>query len=84
MLRLRKIHGLATKSIGCPVGPATEYEADLLVEKLKQVHNQIQKTGDLKIFVLNFLNIAICPLLFTYYSLKRKSCQCKQVMFLPC
>ncbi|MBU4286710.1 MAG: hypothetical protein KKI12_00875, partial [Proteobacteria bacterium] len=36
-LRLRKIHGLAIESIGCPVGPASEHEAELLVEKLKQV-----------------------------------------------
>ena len=46
-LRLRKIHGLATESVGCPMGPATEFEADLLVEKLKQVRQQIQKTADL-------------------------------------
>jgi hypothetical protein len=42
-LRLRKIHGLAKESIGCPMGPASEYEAELLVEKLKQVRNQIKK-----------------------------------------
>ena len=46
-LRLRKIHHLATESVGCPMGPAAEYEADLLVEKLKQVRNQINKTDDL-------------------------------------
>jgi transposase len=46
-LRLRKIHGLAAESVGCPMGPAGEYEADLLVEKLKQVRRQIQKTADL-------------------------------------
>ncbi len=46
-LRLRKIHGLATESVGCPMGPTAEYEADLLVEKLKQVRQQIQKTADL-------------------------------------
>jgi transposase len=46
-LRLRKIHGLATESVGCPMCPAVEYEADLLVEKLKQVRQQIQKTADL-------------------------------------
>ena len=45
-IRLRKIHGLATESVGCPMGPAAEYEADLLVEKLKQARNQIQKTND--------------------------------------
>ena len=47
MLRLRKIHQQAVESIGCPMGPAAEYEADLLVEKLKQVRQQIQKTADL-------------------------------------
>ena len=46
-LRLRKIHELATESVGCPMGPAGEYEADLLVEKFKQVREQIQKTADL-------------------------------------
>ena len=46
-LRLRKIHGLATESVGCPMGAAAEYEAELLVEKLKQVRNQIKKTADL-------------------------------------
>ena len=46
-LRLRKIHGLAMESIGCPMGPASEYEAELLVEKLKQVRNQIKETNDL-------------------------------------
>ena len=46
-LRLRKIHGLAIESIGCPMGPASEYEAELLVEKLKQVRNQIKETNDL-------------------------------------
>jgi transposase len=46
-LRLRKIHALAIESIGCPMGPASEYEAELLVEKLKQVRSQIQKTNDL-------------------------------------
>jgi transposase len=46
-LRLRKIHELATNSVGCPIGPAGEHEADLLVEKLKQVRQQIRKTDDL-------------------------------------
>jgi transposase len=46
-LRLRKIHGLATESVGCPMGPAAEFEANLLVEKLKQVRQQVQKTNDL-------------------------------------
>ena len=46
-LRLRKIHSLAMESVGCPMGPAAEYEADLLVEKRRQVAKQIQKTADL-------------------------------------
>jgi len=46
-LRLRKIHGLAAESVGCPMEPADEYEAGLLVEKLKQVRNQVQETDDL-------------------------------------
>jgi len=54
-LRLRKIHGLAIESVGCPMGPAGEYEADLLVEKLNQVRQQIKKTADLiKDFCLEF------------------------------
>ncbi len=54
-LRLRKIHGLATESVGCHMGAAAEYEAELLVEKLKQVRQQIQKTADLiKDFCLEF------------------------------
>ncbi len=46
-LRLRKIHSLAMESVGCPMGPAAEYEAELLVEKRWQVAKQIQKTADL-------------------------------------
>jgi transposase len=46
-LRLRKIHGLAMESIGCSMGPACEHEAELLVDKLKQVRNQIKETDDL-------------------------------------
>ncbi len=47
LLRLRKIHQQAVESVGCPMGPAVEYEANLLVEKLRQVRQQIQKTADL-------------------------------------
>lgn len=46
-LRLRKIHGLAAESIGCPMGRAAEFEASLLVEKLKQVRQQIEETQNL-------------------------------------
>ena len=54
-LRLRKIHGLAIESVGCPLGPAGEHESDLLVEKLNQVREQIKKTDNLiKDFCLEF------------------------------
>jgi len=54
-LRLRKIHGLAIESVGCPLGPAGEYESDLLVEKLNQVREQVKKTDNLiKDFCLEF------------------------------
>ena len=46
-LRLQKIHRLAVESIGCPIGQAAEFEAGLLVEKLKQVRQQIQETQEL-------------------------------------
>jgi len=46
-LRLRKIHGLAMESVGCPMGPAAEYEADLLVEKRQQAAKQAQRTDGL-------------------------------------
>ena len=45
-LRLRKIHSLAVDSVGCPMGPADEFEAKLLVEKLKQVRQEIKETED--------------------------------------
>jgi transposase len=40
-LRLQKIHRLAHESIGCPVGSAVQFQAGLLVEKIKQVRAQI-------------------------------------------
>jgi len=45
--RLEKIHRLAAESVGCPTGPAVEFEADLLVGKLEQVRQQLTKTADL-------------------------------------
>ena len=42
-LRLRKIHSLAVESVGCPMGQAAEFEAKLLVEKLKQVRQEIEQ-----------------------------------------
>ena len=45
--RLEKIHRLAAESVGCPVGPAVEFEARLLVIKLEQVRQQLNQTADL-------------------------------------
>ena len=46
-LRLEKIHQLAVESIGCPMGPAAEFEATLLVQKLKEVRRQLKEISDL-------------------------------------
>ena len=46
-LRLQKIHQLAAQSVGCPMGPAAEFEAALLVQKLEQVREQIKQVEDL-------------------------------------
>jgi transposase len=46
-LRLQRIHRLAVESIGCPMGRAAEFEADLLVEKLKRVRQDIKQTQEL-------------------------------------
>ncbi|MBW1698606.1 MAG: IS110 family transposase [Deltaproteobacteria bacterium] len=46
-LRLRKIYDLSKQSVGCPMDAAGEYEADLLVEKLRGVGEQIKKTDEL-------------------------------------
>jgi len=46
-LRLEKIHRLAVESVGCPMGPAVEFEAELLVKKLDQVRQQLKKTAEL-------------------------------------
>jgi transposase len=40
-VRLQKIHRLAHESIGCPVDSAVQLQAGLLVEKIKQVREQI-------------------------------------------
>ena len=42
--RLRKIYDAAADSIGCPVGPGAEFEADMLVERLLGVRKRIEKT----------------------------------------
>jgi transposase len=46
-LRLQKIHRLAVESVGCPVGQAAAFEAELLVEKLEQVRRQLKATEEL-------------------------------------
>lgn len=42
--RLESIYDAATCSIGMPVGPATEFEAGVLVKKLKEVREIINQT----------------------------------------
>jgi transposase len=42
--RLRKIYDAAAESVGCPVGPSAEFEADMLVERLLGVRNRIEET----------------------------------------
>ena len=44
LLRLRKIHQQAIESVGCSMGSAAAFEAQLLVEKLKQVRQQLKET----------------------------------------
>lgn len=46
-LRLQKIHQLAAESVGCPMGLAAEFEAVLLVQKLKQVREQTKQVNEL-------------------------------------
>ncbi len=41
-LRLQKIHALAAQSIGWPMGLAADFEASLLVDKLRAVRRQIK------------------------------------------
>ena len=45
--RLQRIHRLAVESVGCAMGPAAEFEATLLVEKLKQVRLQLKEIAKL-------------------------------------
>ena len=44
--RLKKIHRLAVGSVGCAMGPAAEFEAGLLVDKLKEVRGQVKQVAD--------------------------------------
>lgn len=46
-LRLQKIHRIASESVGCPIGAAAEFEAQLLVEKLNELREQISQIKDL-------------------------------------
>jgi len=46
-LRLEKIYQAAIDSVGCPIGLATEFEAELLVEKLNQIQGQVHDTEEL-------------------------------------
>ena len=44
--RLKKIYQLAVESVGCALGPAAEFEAALLVDKLKEVRGQLKQVAD--------------------------------------
>ena len=44
--RLQKIHQMAVESVGCTMGPAAEFEAALLVDKLKEVRGQLKQVAD--------------------------------------
>jgi len=58
--RLQKIHRLAAESVGCPMGPAAEFEAELLVVKLKEVRQQLKKIADLmEDFCLEFTEYSV-------------------------
>ena len=46
-LRLEKIYQAAIDSVGCAMGPAAEFEAELLVEKISQVRGQLHDTEEL-------------------------------------
>jgi len=46
-IRLKKIQGLAVGSIGCSVNSSTEFEARVLVDKLRQVREVIKETEGL-------------------------------------
>lgn len=45
--RLHKIHSLAVESVGCSMSQASEFEARVLVDRLKQVREAIGETEDL-------------------------------------
>jgi transposase len=45
-LRLQKIYRLAHESVGCKMGPGAQFEAALLVDKLKEVRVQLKQVAD--------------------------------------
>lgn len=44
--RLRKIHALSSESIGCPVDSTAEFEAEILVDQVKQTQQLIEEIND--------------------------------------
>ena len=44
--RLRKIYDLAVASVGCPMGEAAEFEANMLVERLMELRNRLKETAE--------------------------------------
>jgi len=44
--RLQKIHRAAIESVGCPMGPVAQVEAQLLVNKLGQVRSQLKEVQE--------------------------------------
>jgi transposase len=46
-MRLKKIHSLASETIGCPINPAAEFQASFLVQKLKDVRLQMKQINEL-------------------------------------
>ena len=45
-LRLQKIYQAAIDSVGCPMGKSVEFEAEMLVDWLKNVRQYVRKTED--------------------------------------
>ena len=44
--RLRKIYDLAVESVGCPMGQAAEFEANMLVERLMELRKRLKETAE--------------------------------------
>lgn len=45
-LRLQKIYRLSHESVGCKMGPGAQFEAALLVDKLKEVRGQLRQIAN--------------------------------------